>query len=919
VLHDARPAAGSVLVAASRSRRSTVAAWVPIGFVIALLLALCLTVFILVRSLDRSSAKAQAEDSIRSFQVTLHDAIDHLGSDITALATAASATLSRASASPNFASFPDVATFREAYTEIMQDLDSFATRHDFVWVGGVAPRIRVEDFGDVKSKLEEVVGVTIQVSTPFPGRAFVWPFVFSNTPTHPFVSALFMVDSLFTPEALAAEQLSAATAQPVSTTPYRFSVPGEEPWLLQPIVQRVAFCNASSPLTRAPCDETSATEDVLGVAALSLVPKTLLQHVLNDEPFSKEIGVRVELGEEETSWNWPSPDEGILLARTCHVSAFNWTWDVQVVVRDSGISDSANLASWTLLGAGALFAIVLAAVWHRQLRHSAKLAQRRAEEAQHLAHHEAAMRRDALIMFLRTTSHDMRTPLHAVLLGLEEAALAQGEQERQESLSMARGSASMLDLIVSNVLDVGRIERNELRLEVTPTSLVPLFASLVDMVRSMMNGTSVEVIHRGRPPALVCDASRILRCALNALSNSRKFTRDGRIVLETVTVMDEASALQLPLDLIPHANTAHATVVAHTWRHPDFGAPGAATEKGRALLCVTVADTGRGMSPHEVESCVSPFVFTATGNAHGTGLGLHVVLGSVLAHRGFLTVASAPDVGTTVRMCFPTRLATNGGATPPTLSAGTSHSHSEQELKGVPFAQPQATVLVVDDEALNAKLMRRIIQRMLGPDANVRCASNGEEALHLVQESGERVGLVFMDARMPVMDGLEATRQIRGIAGSAAQPRIVMLTGNATEEDRRAAAEAGADAFEAKPCSRQAIILHLRRAGFRVARGAAISGMKKQGSARGMERGGEGACTGSESSSATVPRLLALAPVRGPTSRVFAVGESAPVDRVAAPQRELEELETSEAQASTSVGADPDFKSTEGGNAQESP
>mmetsp|Transcript_29825 Transcript_29825/g.97606 ORF Transcript_29825/g.97606 Transcript_29825/m.97606 type:complete len:799 (-) Transcript_29825:55-2451(-) len=695
--------------------------------------------------------------------------------------------------------------FRRAYREIALQVEEIRELYDFIWMAGVVARVEAANFADLKAWVQRAVGFTV-AADPLPGHDTLWPLVFTNRMEDPFVRSLLTADARLTPGGADALLAALASTAPVATPPFAVDFHGDAP--LQLVVQRISYCNASSTPVLLPCSSREAPVIGLAVAVVDLL--ALLRHVVSPEPYEHTVGLQIETGGSIATWGWPSSGEEVLTTRQFQVAAFGGqVWTVRVASRDEGVSDSASLASWLLLGAGVLFAVVVAVLWRRQIVTASAHARQKAENAQRQARCEAESRREALVMFMRTTSHDMRTPLHAVLMALEEAAAAREDDERQEALSMAHGSASMLDLIVSNVLDVGRIERGELRLEVGPVDLHPVFTSLAGMVRARCVGSGVDVVHRGRPPTLVCDASRVARCALNALSNSRKFTSTGRIVLETVAVDDPEVALRMPKDLL-----LLGQFHSRTWRHPEFDSS-APRRDGETLLCVTVADTGRGMTAEEVEACVRPFVHSASDNAHGTGLGLHVVLASVLAHRGFLTIASAVGRGTLVRMCFPAQLATET-----TWSASADSAATAASAPGGLTARIGSTssVLIVDDEAVNAKLMQRLIQRMLGSGVAVLRSSNGEEALRMVQEAPARVGLVFMDANMPVMGGLEATRRIRGIVGDGfAQPRIVMLTGNATEEDRRAAMDAGADAFETKPCSKRALLSHLRRAGLQVA------------------------------------------------------------------------------------------------------
>lgn len=432
--------------------------------------------------------------------------------------------------------------------------------------------------------------------------------------------------------------------------------------------------------------------------------------------------------------------------------------------------------------------------------------------------------------FLRATSHDMRTPLQALEMALEELReFLPGAAGRATHL-VARQSLAMLGLIINNVLDVNRIERDDMRLASDICDIQADVNGVVELTRPIFAGTAVDLVLRPPTTAVTsssptsstrgtvrCDRARILRCVLNVLSNAHKFTREGAVEV----LREFRDGRSGPAAAVHPCRRGWATRI---WRAKVDDAIDSAD---CATFVVTVTDTGRGMSPSEIERAVLAFTSTREDNAQGSGLGLHVVLASVLAHHGWLRISSRLGEGTEVGLAFRVhrvqRQLSTAGSTrpppgllspPPPLPLGSASDRS---------------VLVVDDQVTIVKLLQRQVQRLTGPSVRVLSAADGRQAVELVgacaggmgPDGADPVGLVFMDVNMPRMDGLEATRAIRSMA-SVPQPRIVVLTGNATVDDRDAAFRAGADAFEPKPCALDGIKAHLVDAGFSLSRGQAV-------------------------------------------------------------------------------------------------
>jgi CheY-like chemotaxis protein len=306
------------------------------------------------------------------------------------------------------------------------------------------------------------------------------------------------------------------------------------------------------------------------------------------------------------------------------------------------------------------------------------------------------------------------------------------------------------------VLSISRIEAGKLSLDVRPFDLPELLSSVAGMVRARAEGKGLALAYETSvdlPRGVLGDDVKLRQVLLNLLGNAVKFTDQGRVVLRV--------------------------------RWAD----------GRASF--EVEDAGPGISPAERERLFQPFVQTESGrrSGEGTGLGLVISRQVVRLMGGDLLVESRPGHGST--FSFEVRLP---AAALPGSAAGA-------RVVGLEEGQGQPRVLVVDDTVAN----RLLLERLLGyAGFEVRQATNGAEAVEAW--TAFRPDAVFMDMRMPVMDGREATRRIRDLErGAAKRTVIVALTASAFEHERSDIRASGADEVVIKPFEVEAIFEVLAR------------------------------------------------------------------------------------------------------------
>lgn len=382
-----------------------------------------------------------------------------------------------------------------------------------------------------------------------------------------------------------------------------------------------------------------------------------------------------------------------------------------------------------------------------ELRRHQRVALSLAEDAR-LAEQAAAKASAAKSTFLAMMSHEIRTPLNGVI-GFTDLLLAEGLPDHQAELaeSIKTCGETLLSLI-SDILDISKIESGRLDLNYEPTDVALCTRSVVASFEPLLSTRKIEIactVSPDLPKWLHLDQSRYCQILFNLVGNAAKFTRQGGV-----------------------------SVNIWTERHLD-----------RMYLCGKVADSGVGMSPEDLANIFEPFQQGEGARKHavgGTGLGLAICRRLVESMGGQISAQSQLGEGSTFSFSIATRTALAPAAKP---SQEPSFDRNCNQMR----------ILVVDDVPVNLKLSCRLLDR-LGFHADT--ASNGAEALSMLAAS--HYDIVFMDILMPEMDGYETAHRIRQQqAESSRQPWIVALTAHALVENRHACIEAGMDDFLTKP------------------------------------------------------------------------------------------------------------------------
>ena len=376
--------------------------------------------------------------------------------------------------------------------------------------------------------------------------------------------------------------------------------------------------------------------------------------------------------------------------------------------------------------------------------------------------------------FLSNMSHDIRTPMNAII-GFATLALddIRDGKKVEDYLSKILSSSKHLLGLINDILDMSRIESGKVVLEEQETDLVTTLQEL----QSIMEGQAKErklKLHVDysnlRDRHVYCDKTRLNQVMFNLLANAVKFTSEGGSIWLTMSQLEPTCEVE-----------------------------------DRAIYEIRVKDTGIGIDKAFIKHIFEPFERERTSTVskiQGTGLGMAITKNIVDMMGGTIEVESQKGVGTEFIIRLELRLQAEAGVANEDGTKQHGHAEGVAEFAG-------KRLLLAEDNELNREIACMLLSKY---GFVIDTAENGQEAVDLVAASAPGYyDLVLMDIQMPVMDGHEATRRIRNLEDKElAKVPVVAMTANAFDEDRKAAKECGMNGFISKPIHMQEVVQALR-------------------------------------------------------------------------------------------------------------
>jgi len=422
---------------------------------------------------------------------------------------------------------------------------------------------------------------------------------------------------------------------------------------------------------------------------------------------------------------------------------------------------------WRILGA-ALGLIALVLYWNRRLTREIT-ERKRAEKAAEAAN-------QAKSEFLANMSHELRTPLNAILGFAQIMERNPNISSEEEHLKIIQRSGTHLLTLINQVLDLSKIEAGHIAIEEQDFDLFHMLDELENMLSLKTDKLYLALKFEcspGVPRHIRTDEVKLRQVLINLLSNAIKFTDEGSVKLR-VSLKE----------------------------HTDPESPEKSEElqlDGKCVLQFEITDTGPGIAPEEMDHLFEAFGQTATGREarEGTGLGLLISYKFVQLMGGDMRVTSEVGQGTTFGFDILAQVV-DAADLIPTLPT--------RRAIALEPGQPRYRMLIVDDNQDN----RQLLVKLLDPFGfELREAVNGQEAVD-IWEAWEP-NIIWMDVRMPVMDGYEATRRIRTVAPRSPHPAIIAVTASVLEAKQAAVKAIGCDDIVIKPFKESEIIEMLQK------------------------------------------------------------------------------------------------------------
>lgn len=346
-------------------------------------------------------------------------------------------------------------------------------------------------------------------------------------------------------------------------------------------------------------------------------------------------------------------------------------------------------------------------------------------------------------MFLATMSHELRTPLNSVIGNAQLLSRAGLPEHYRKQVSDIAKAGNLLLVLINDILDFSKLEESKLNLIEKPYELNQQLIELTRMMKiRLKDSVSMTLNLPDEPVYIYADESRLSQVLMNLLSNAIKFTEQGEVNVSLKVEND-------------------------------------------ADIQIDITDTGIGIKKDDIDKLFTRFSQVANDSAknmEGTGLGLAISLGIMKQMSGDIKVQSQPNKGS----CFSITL-------PGKRIAGLVNDIDDDQDALPLVSLEDCPVLVVDDIVMNCAVLESMLYDLGGNQ--IHSVNSGRQALEYIRHNLD-VRVIFMDMRMPEMDGIEATQHIRALGY---QGIIIAVTANASDDDRAQCIKAGMDDFISKP------------------------------------------------------------------------------------------------------------------------
>jgi signal transduction histidine kinase/CheY-like chemotaxis protein len=487
------------------------------------------------------------------------------------------------------------------------------------------------------------------------------------------------------------------------------------------------------------------------------------------------------------------------------IGIYRWldNQDISLLVemsQEEAFAPARNLAGAIMLvGLVAVGALTIGVSW---LTRQLELSRQQLEDYSHQLEQkaqEASTANRAKSEFLANMSHELRTPLNAILGFTQLMVRDRGMNTTQmEHLQIINRSGEHLLTLINDVLEMSKIEAGQTTLNQSVFDLHHFLDALEDMLllKAKSKGLKFSFTRSPNVPRYIqTDEGKLRQVLINLLGNAIKFTQVGEVRLRVNLLKDPPSPK--PTRYKP----AEPSSFSRSIEPPDQAPPSSLRSHPSALppsfLQFEIADTGPGIAAAEIDSLFEPFVQAEVGRSskQGTGLGLPISQRFVRLMGGDISVHSVVGQGTIFTFFVAVDVPANVAMQP----------QPRQQVVGIAPGQPTYRLLIVEDQWENRQLLVKMLQPL---GFELREAENGKAGIEQWQQWHPH--LIWMDMRMPIMDGYEATKHIKAHAEEQSAI-IIALTASAFDEERSVILSSGCDDFVRKPVEEQTILEMLAR------------------------------------------------------------------------------------------------------------